>query len=117
MSFEQIIALVSLGISALAIISPCVSAIIENKKRTKQIERDICVKFLRYCKIAFSNKMSQEDLKDFTDQYILLKLIKNEKLKSRLLTCFDEIIDHKPTAANTFLECINLFERCKDYSL
>lgn len=117
MSFEQIIALASVGVSALAIVSPCVLATIENKKRTKQAERDICVKFLRYCKIAFNNKMSDEDLKDFTDQYFLLKLIKNKELKYNLQTCFNEIIEHKPTAVDTFNRCLNMFENCKDYSL
>ncbi|MBQ4153901.1 MAG: hypothetical protein IJE01_01710 [Clostridia bacterium] len=117
MTFEQIIALASVSVSALAILSPCVSATVENKKRSKQTERDICVKFLRYCKIAFNNKMTDEDLKDFIDQYILLKLIRNKQLQENLQTCFNEIIEHKPTAKETFGSCLELFSNCKDYSL
>lgn len=117
MTFEQIIALASLGVSALAIISPCVLAIIENEKRSKKAERDVCVKLLMCCKMAFINKMSKENIEELTEQYVLLQLIKNKKLREKLQTCLDEIIGNKSTAISSFTECLNLFANCKDYSL
>ena len=117
MSFEQIIALASVGVSALAIVSPCILATIENKKRTKQAERDVCVKILKCCKMVFINKMNKENIEELTEQYVLLQLIKNKKLKQKLQTCLDEIISQKPTATDLFAECLSLFANCNDYSL
>ena len=116
--FEQIIAVVSLLISALTIIFSHFNTKAQlnyqfkkDNSKSRSAERDICVEFLAYCKKAYNFGLSNDDLKVFTELYIKLYLVRDEELRNSLLDYCDSIITKKENAIEKFSECVNLFSK------
>lgn len=119
MSFEQIIAISSLAVSAIAVIvSYLITKVQLNYQLKKDIylqlceERDLCAEFLAYCKKAYSMGLTDTDMHQFSILYVKLHLVKHSELRASLISCFDAIISNKSTSLSDFQNCIKLYEEC-----
>lgn len=117
MTFEQIIALSSVAVSALAVVVPYIGLSIQLKHQTKKEkysivceEKDLCAEFLGYCKKAQTFGLSDEDMRHFTELYAKLHLIGNAELRNALTSYCDAIITNQSTS-DSFVECMMLFEK------
>lgn len=122
--FEKIVTIISLIISVLSIVFSYLNIktqlnfqLKKDKQKLYFSERDLCAQFLAYCKIASTFNLSNEQLKDFSELYIKLHLIKNEELRKALLSCCDSIITGSKTMSNDFQHCVELFEKYYKSSL
>lgn len=118
MSFEQIIALASVVVSALAVVVPYIGLSLQLKHQSKKDnyliiceEKDLCAEFLGYCKKAHSFGLSNEDMRHFAELYAKLHLIRDEELRNAFTAYCDAIITKQTTVSDRFTECMALYEK------
>lgn len=124
LTFEQKIAILSLFVSALAIVFPYISVksqlsykIKKDKDLAKSKEQDLCAEFIGYCKKAHTFGLTDEDICKFTQLYAKLHLISNSELRNALISLCDAIITNKAVVSNELFKCLDLYKKCFKNSL
>lgn len=117
MSFEQIVAIISLAISALSIIFSFLNARLQlnfelkkEKRALKKRDKEICYEFVAYCKKANWIGLTKDEKKKIDELYIEMYKITDNELREVLVSCLSQISTNEKISSEQFSKCINFLD-------